>query len=115
MSEDTKKKVDEDWKNQVEKEKKQAQGVDETYHQPTFTIFISSLTMQVMIAIGKMENPVSGKTEKNMEQARFLIDTLTILQEKTQNNLNSDEAKFLEESLFNLRMLYVDETAGSKA
>ena len=109
MNEEAKKKVDQDWKSQVEKEKSEAQGKSEAYHQPTFEIFLSSLTMQAMIAMGKLENPVSGKTEKHTEQARFLIDTLEIIKEKTKNNLTNQEEKLLDESLFNLRMMYVDE------
>ena len=103
------KKVDENWKSQVEKEKKEAEQDKKTYHQPTFTIFLSSLSMQAMIAAGKLENPVTGKTEKNLEQARFLIDTLEIIKEKTKGNLVKEEENLLDDSLFNLRMMYVEE------
>ena len=109
MNEEAKKKVDQNWKSQVEKEKEEAQSKDEVYHQPTFEIFLSSLTMQAMIALGKIENPISKKIEKNYDHARFLIDTLEIIKEKTKNNLSSGEEKLLDESLFNLRMMYVDE------
>ncbi|MCD6583339.1 MAG: DUF1844 domain-containing protein [Candidatus Omnitrophica bacterium] len=107
MSEENRKKVDEEWKAQVEKEKREAKAKNESYHEPTFTIFLSSISMQAMIALGKLENPVTKKLEKNMEQARFLIDTLSILKEKTKGNLTSEEEKLLEESLFNLRLMYV--------
>jgi hypothetical protein len=109
MNEDTKKKVDQNWKNQVEKEKGEAKSKNEAYHQPTFEIFISSLTMQAMIALGKLENPLTKRSDKNYDQARFLIDTLEILKEKTKNNLHGDEEKLLDESLFNLRMMYVED------
>ena len=65
--------------------------------------------MQAMIAAGKLENPVTRKTEKNLEQARFLIDTLEILKEKTKGNLAKEEENLLDDSLFNLRMMYVEE------
>ena len=107
--EEIKKKVDESWKNQVDKEKQQARENQTTYHEPTFTIFISSLSMQAMIAMGKLENPITNKLEKNMEQAKYLIDTLGILKDKTKGNLTKEEEAVLEESLFNLRMLYVKE------
>ena len=107
MPEERRKKVDEEWKTQVEKEKREAKAKNEPYHEPTFTIFLSSISMQAMIALGKLENPVTKKLEKNMEQARFLIDTLSILKEKTKGNLTSEEEKLLEESLFNLRLMYV--------
>ncbi|MFH1772341.1 MAG: DUF1844 domain-containing protein [Candidatus Omnitrophota bacterium] len=109
MDEKLKKKVDEYWKNQVGREKKEADSDSKTYHEPTFTIFLSSIGMQAMIALGKFENPISQKTEVNHEQARFLIDTLGIIKEKTKGNLTPEEEKFLNESLFNLRMAYVEE------
>jgi len=108
MSQDSKKKVDQDWKDQVDKEKESAQSKNEAYHQPTFTVFISSLGMQAMIAMGKLENPMTKKKEKNCDQARFLIDTLGVIQKKTKGNLDSEEDKALEEYLFNLRMMYVE-------
>ncbi len=108
MAEDIKKTVDESWKNQVEKEKKQAQEKQENFPEPNFTILVSSLSMQAMISMGKLENPVNGKKEENLQQARFLIDSLSIIQEKTKGNLTKEEAKFLEDSLFHLRMTYID-------
>ena len=108
MNEQIKKKVDEDWKTQVETDKKTAQDSNEPYHEPTFSIFLSSLSMQVMIALGSLENPVTKKIERNLMQARFLIDTLEIIKEKTKGNLTNDEEKLMEESLFNLRLMYVE-------
>jgi hypothetical protein len=107
--EDIKKRVDEDWKMQAQKEKKEAKEKNEVYHEPSFTVFLSSLTMQAMIAMGKLENPVTKSIEKNLEQARFLIDTIAILKEKTKGNLSGDEETLLNDALFNLRMLYVQE------
>ena len=109
MSQDSKKKVDQDWKDQVDKEKGTAQDKNEAYHQPTFTVFISSLGMQAMIAMGKLDNPMTKKREKSYDQARFLIDTLVVIQEKTKGNLDQEEDKALQEYLFNLRMMYVEE------
>jgi len=109
MKEDIRKNVDENWKNQVEKEKKKAQENKESYYEPNFKIFISSLSMQAMIALGKLENPVTKKSEKNIDQARYLIDTLGILKEKTKGNLTQEEETLLNDSLFNLRMTYVEE------
>ena len=109
MEESIKKKIDEDWKKQVEKEKKEAQERNQKYHTPTFSVFLSSLSMQAMIALGRLENPITKKIEKNLEQARFLIDTLAILKEKTKGNLTKEEEDLLEEALFNLRLMYVEE------
>ncbi len=108
MSEETEKKIDKDWKNQVNKEKQEAKTKNQAYHEPTFAIFLSSIGMQAMIALGKLENPITNKTEANHEQARFLIDTLGMIQEKTKGNLTPEEEKSFNEYLFNLRMLYME-------
>ena len=108
MNPETKKTVDEKWKDQVAKEKQEAKSENKTYHQASFTLLVSSLAMQAMIFMGKLENPATKKIEKDLEQARFLIDTLGVLQEKTEGNLSEEEKKFLEDSLFNLRMNYVE-------
>ncbi|MCD6134379.1 MAG: DUF1844 domain-containing protein [Candidatus Omnitrophica bacterium] len=108
MPEEIKKNVDEKWKSQVEKEKQAAKEANKTYHQASFNLLVSSLAMQAMISMGKLENPVTKKIEADLEQARFLIDTLGVLEEKTKGNLTSEESHFLEESLFNLRMNYVE-------
>ncbi|MBU1121194.1 MAG: DUF1844 domain-containing protein [Candidatus Omnitrophota bacterium] len=109
MNEEIRKKVDDNWKSQVEKEKDHAQEKKEPYHQPTFTIFLSSISMQAMIALGRIENPVTGKKEESKEQSRFLIDTLGIIKEKTKGNLTPEEQTLLDDSLFNLRMMYVED------
>jgi hypothetical protein len=109
VNEEDKKKMGDNWQGQIDREKKEAQDKQEKYHEPTFTIFLSSVSMQAMIAMGKIDNPVTGKAEKSLEQARFLIDTLGILKDKTKGNLSSDEERLLDDSLFNLRMMYVDD------
>jgi hypothetical protein len=117
MSEEAKKKVDQDWKERAEKEKQKAQVESQKYYEPTFTIFLNSLILQAMVYLGKLESPVTGKPQINLEQARFMIDTLGIVKEKTKGNLTPDEEKLLEEALFSLRMLYIDadkKTGGEK-
>ena len=108
MEQQDKKRIDEDWKKQIDKERDQANLDQADYKQPTFEIFVSSLSMQAMIAMGKLENPITKKTEANYDHARFLIDTLEILKEKTENNLTPQEGTLLGEYLFNLRMMYVE-------
>jgi hypothetical protein len=108
MNEEQKKRVDEDWKSQVAKEVTGAKDKNQEFHKPTFSIFLSSLGMQAMVALGKIENPLTNKTETNHDQARFLIDTIEIIKEKTKNNLTSEEETLLADYLFNLRMMYVE-------
>src|SRR5580700_5098805 len=65
---------------------------------------------QAMIALGKLANPATGKADKNMPAARLFIDTLEMLEHKTQGNLNSDEIKVLQGTLTDLRLMFVEES-----
>jgi len=59
--------------------------------------------------MGKLANPVTRKIERNLEQAKYSIDILEVIQEKTKGNLNEGESKFLDNVLFELRMNYLEE------
>jgi len=72
-----------------------------------FKFFITTLSLQASIALGHMENPSTGKTQKDPAQAKFLIDTLAMLQEKTKGNLTKEETDLLENLLYELRVAYL--------
>jgi len=74
---------------------------------PDFKFFITTLSLQATIFLGQMPNPVSNKNEENLPQAKFIIDTLGMLQEKTKGNLTDEEAGFLENVLYELRTFYL--------
>jgi hypothetical protein len=63
-----------------------------------------------MICLGKLANPMTGKAEKNLPAARLFIDTLEMLERKTQGNLTADETKVLHATLTDLRLMYVEES-----
>ena len=62
-----------------------------------------------LMSMGKLENPVTEKMEKNLEYAKIAIDTLDMLLEKTKGNLSDYEDKFLIETLKELKLNYVAE------
>ena len=62
-----------------------------------------------MQGMGKMKNPISGKTEKNLEQAKQSISMIEMIKEKTLNNLSDELKTALNTFLTELRMSYVDE------
>jgi hypothetical protein len=70
---------------------------------------------QAMIALGKLANPATGKADKNMPAARLFIDTLEMLEHKTQGNLNADETKVLHGTLTDLRLMFVEESKAPQA
>jgi hypothetical protein len=75
-----------------------------------FLDMVGLFSTQAMIALGKLINPATGKTEKNLAAARLFIDTLEMLERKTSGNLTPDEAKVLRASLTDLRIMFVEES-----
>ncbi len=76
---------------------------------PHFLNLLLSLEASAMQSLGKIVNPLTGKAEKNLVQARFAIDMLDTLDQKTTGNLSEDEDKLIKRVLYQLRMNYVDE------
>ena len=115
MTSDSEKKVDEAWKAQAETEKmtedQAASGganARPPLPEPSLKTFVSGLAGQVLINLGGFPNPVSGKKEVDLEQAKYSIDLLEILKEKMRGNLDDEEDKLLETMLYDLRMRYVE-------
>ena len=104
------KKIDESWKEKVDKEKEESKKEEIIPPKVDFSLFITTLSMQAMIALGEASNPVTNKKELDLNQAKFLIDTLGILEKKTKGNLSKDEENLLENLLYELRMQYVSKS-----
>lgn len=77
---------------------------------PDFNFFVTTLAIQASIGLGQVANPSTNKTEEDLIQAKFVIDTLGMLQEKTKGNLSKEESTLLENLLYELRMVYVEKT-----
>ncbi len=74
-----------------------------------FATFVYSLNTQALLFMGKIPNPISKKYEKDLETAKYLIDTIDMLSKKTKGNLDENEAKLIENILYDLRMAYISE------
>ena len=115
------KNIDESWKDEIFKDKdisdplgassepksEERPGTAEGY-EVNFLTYITSLTFQSMIFLGDIPNPLTNKTEKNLTQAKFLIDTLTVIKEKTKGNLTSEEDNMINGALYELQMRFVE-------
>lgn len=77
--------------------------------QINFPTFIASLNASALVHLGIIEDPVSGKAEKNLPMAKQTIDILSMLQQKTAGNLTADEDSMLKSILYDLRILFVKE------
>lgn len=130
------KKVDESWKERVEKERiveskrmeetgkekvnsKYKTPEEETFPEETeegsesppmevnFSMFISGLGMQALMCLGEIANPVTDKKEKNLNQAKYIIDTIAMLKNKAEGNLTQEESNMIDGILYQLQMKYV--------
>jgi len=75
-----------------------------------FFQLVVSLQMAAMQQMGKIASPLSGKIERNLDQAGASIDMLAMLAEKTTGNLSVEEKDLIDRVLFELRMNFVDES-----
>ncbi len=68
---------------------------------------INMLVSNALMQLGDMPDPGSGKSVENLEGAQVMIAFLTMLQQKTKGNLDKDEAKVLDDVLYDLRMRFM--------
>ena len=120
------KKVDESWKDRVDQEKQQpavipvpgappaaepspkpAKPTGDELPEARFDLFISGLAMDALISLGDVPHPVTKKQSVQLEHARYLVDVLGVLAEKTKGNLSVDEDRLLKDTLYQLRMRYL--------
>ena len=79
----------------------------------SFNAFVVSLATTAAVHFGDVPDPESGnKPDPNLEAAGHAIEMLAMLEEKTKGNLTDDEAQFIKQVLYELRMRYVDAKKG---
>jgi len=115
--------VDEDWKQEAQREKEvladkeKAEHEDEQQDEPkergplpegNFAALISMLATQALFSLGLLQ--VKGQEEEkkpDLELAKYNIDMLETIEEKTKGNLTEEEERVLSTTLSELRMGYV--------
>jgi hypothetical protein len=75
-----------------------------------FTQLLLSLHGAAMHYLGKLVDPAQGEASVDLDQARVTIDTLDMLKAKSTGNLSTDESRFLDQILADLKLNYVDES-----
>jgi len=116
--EDSKIIIDEDWKAQVQREKEEAKsaGQEEETAKPEappaapeqagFDTLVSMLAAQAMMALGLIAQEGAKEVMVNVNEAKFLIDLLMAVRDKTRNNLTSEEEGHLTEVLADLQRAF---------
>jgi len=59
--------------------------------------------------LGKLVSPITGKMERDLQQARITIDMLQMIKDRTKGNLEQGERMVLDRALLELQMNFVDE------
>lgn len=72
-----------------------------------FETLLSSFVTQALFAMGAIPDPQTGKPALHLDLARYQIDMLGVLEEKTKGNLTDEETKMLAGTLYELRSRYV--------
>lgn len=110
--------VDDDWKQQAqaEKEKLAEQETKESSSgraqagpipKADVTTLISSFLSQALFAMGAIEHPELGRSV-DLDLAKFNIDMLAVLEEKTKGNLTQQEERMLNQAIHQARMAFVE-------
>lgn len=76
-----------------------------------FRWFVLQQQQMVMIHLGKLVHPVTGKIERDLDTAKMAIDLLGMLKEKTSGNLLPDDDRLISQVLTTLRLNFVEESA----
>lgn len=73
---------------------------------PAFYDLVAVLAEPVPVYLGDVQLP-DGQSAENLEAARFHIDLLDVLRQKTAGNLTAQESAVLEDVLYRVRMRFV--------
>ena len=116
--------VDEDWKQKAAAEKQAleeelaeeagessaADGSSEgDYELPPASIasLLQEFSTRALVSLGMIHNPITGDAQVDLKAAAYSIDMLAILQEKTEGNLEDNEAVYLGQLISQLREAFL--------
>lgn len=123
--------IDDDWKQQAkaekeklasetkqEKEQEQHEEQDKKFPDGNFSSLVSMLTTQVLFALGVVVpkgTEQQAPPEPDFGLAKYNIDILADLQEKTKGNLDDKETEMVTQTVNQLQMAFVQiKTAAAK-
>ncbi|MSU61602.1 MAG: DUF1844 domain-containing protein [Pedosphaera sp.] len=73
-----------------------------------FANLVVQQTNMAFVLLGRISHAETGKLMQDLETARLFIDQLEMLAVKTRGNLKREEDQLLQQSLMNLRMIFVE-------
>lgn len=85
---------------------------EQDLHKALFMNLVMMLASSAMQQMGKIVNPMTNKTEMNMEGAQLTIDMLLMLQKKSTGNLDDEEKRLMDQTITSLQLTYVETSKG---
>jgi len=107
--------VDSDWKAEAEAKKEQLAaeeqqqpGYGQPLPDPTFRDLINLIAMPAIMSLGGYRTPDGQVVPPDLQAAKYHIDLLGLLEDKTRSNLPQEEAQALARLLFELRSQFTE-------
>ncbi len=84
-------------------------------HDRTLVAVITQYQTLAMISLGKIQNPATGKVERDLDQASVFIDILEMLKVKCRTDTPEDILRMLDTAVMDLQLNYLDERKKDQA
>ena len=79
-------------------------------HAALFANLVMQQGNMALMFLGRIPNPQTSETIRELEAARMFIDQLEMLEVKTKGNLSPEESALLNQTLMSVRMAFVEES-----
>ena len=81
----------------------------------SFVTLAMSVASSAIMSLGLAPDPQSNKSKVDLDMARFNIDLLDMLQQKTKGNLVKEEEDFMNHVLADLKFKFVEVSGREKS
>lgn len=72
-----------------------------------FSVLVMSLASSAAMNLGLVPSPEGSSVTKDKNMAKFNIDLLIIIRDKTKNNLTTEEQNFLDQVISDLQNKFI--------
>ncbi|HUU82133.1 MAG TPA: DUF1844 domain-containing protein [Phycisphaerae bacterium] len=112
--------VDSDWKQEAERDKERLAAEEEKAEdqkrgplpQPTMADLLNMIAVPAVMSIGGYRTPEGKVMPPDLSLAKYHIDMLELIEEKTKGNLGPEEGQMLAGILHQLRMQFTAVATG---
>ncbi len=77
--------------------------------QASFSMLVMSIASSAAASLGLSPDPGSGEIRQDRNIARFNIDLLLVLKDKTKSNLTDEESRFLDHLINDLQLKFISD------